>query len=122
MLEVSRMITDADRAHIVRITRKLLEERFKDEFVFDPIVAVPEIDHYGDEVVEVFVVVDNSFDGENKTIDPVWSNTLEWLVIEELGKIGVKLLQYPGYSFVAESDWKRMHRKRYGAYESPRPD
>ncbi len=116
------MITDTDRAHIVRITRKLLEERFQDEFVFDPIVAVPEIDHYGDEFVEVYVVVDNSFDGETKTIDPVWANALEWRVIEELEKVGVTLSQYPGVSFVPESDWKKMYRKRYGVYESPRSD
>ena len=112
------MISKDDRAQIVSVTRKLLEERFREDFVFDPIAAVPKIDEYGDEYVEIYIV----FDGNQKKLDPVWTHSLEWQIIDELAAGGVELLHYPGASFVGKSEWKRFFRKRYGEYESLRPD
>lgn len=112
------MISIYDRAQIVSITRRLLEDRFRDDFVFDPIAAVPKIDEYGDEYVEIYIV----FDGDEKKLDPAWTNGLEWRLLSELENVGVTLLHYPGTSYVEKSDWKRLYRKKYGAYESPRPD
>lgn len=112
------MISEGDRAKIVSITRRLLEDRFKDDFVFDPIAAVPKIDEYGDEYVEIYIV----FDGDQKKLDPVWTHRMTGLIIDELEAVGVALLQSPGESFVKKSDWNRLYRKRYGEYESLRPD
>ena len=44
----------------------MLTEPFQDEFVFDPIVVRPEIDHDGDEYLEIYVV----FDRDQKNLDP----------------------------------------------------
>ena len=112
------MISKDDRAQIVSVTRKLLEERFREDFVFDPIAAVPKIDEYGDEYVEIYIV----FDGNQKKLDPAWTHRLTGLIIDELDAGGVELLHIPGTSFVEKSEWKRFFRKRYGEYESPRPD
>jgi len=112
------MISEGDRAKIVTITRKLLEDRFKDDFVFDPIAAVPKIDEYGDEYVEIYIV----FDGDQKKLDPVWTYRMVGEMLPELDDAGVALPHYPGTSFVKKSDWKRLYRKRYGEYESLRPD
>ena len=112
------MISEGDRAKIVSITRRLLEDRFKDDFVFDPIAAVPKIDEYGDEYVEIYIV----FDGDQKKLDPVWTHRMTGLIIDDLETVDVELLHTPGTSFVKNSDWKRLYRKRYGEYESLRPD
>lgn len=112
------MISKDDRAQIVSVTRKLLEDRFREDFVFDPIAAVPKIDEYGDEYVEIYIV----FDGNQKKLDPAWTHRLIGLIIDELDAGGVELLHIPGTSFVKNSDWKRLYRKLYGEYESLRPD
>ena len=68
--------------------------------------------------MEIYIV----FDGDQKKLDPVWTHRMTGLIIDELEAVGVALLQSPGESFVKKSDWNRLYRKRYGEYESLRPD
>ena len=54
---------------VAALTREILEERFGDDFVFDPILVMSRIDQYGDEYVEIKVV----YDGDMKNLDPGWT-------------------------------------------------
>ena len=51
---------------VAALTKKVLEERFGDDFVFDPILVIPRIDQYGDEYLEIKVV----YDGDMQKLDP----------------------------------------------------
>lgn len=42
------------------IVRSTLEECFADEFIFDPIVVIPEIDEYGDDYLDTIIVFDGA--------------------------------------------------------------
>ena len=73
---------------VAGIVKDLLTERFRDEFVFHPIVVRPEIDHDGDEYLEIYVV----FDGDQKNLDPGWTLGLSgriWPEVEAMGVPGV---------------------------------
>ena len=86
---------------VAALTRKILEERFGDDFVFDPILVMSRIDHYGDEYVEIKVV----YDGDMKNLDPGWTVGLSrrtWDALEALGVPGLPA----GYGFVEKSDWE----------------
>ena len=45
------------------IVRSALEERFADDFVFDPIVVIPEVDDYLDDPLEYLHII-IVFDGD----------------------------------------------------------
>ena len=70
---------------IAAIVKDLLTERFQDEFVFDPIIVEPEIDHDGDEYLKIYVV----FDGDQKNLDPGWTLGLSGRVWQEVAEMGV---------------------------------
>ena len=97
-MTVSAETMDKVAAH----TRKLLEERFGDDFVFDPILVHSRIDyHYGDEYVEIKVV----YDGDRKNLDPLWTAGLRartWDALDELGVPGLPA----SFGFVEKSDWE----------------
>ena len=40
------------------IVRSTLEKRFAGDFIFDPIVVIPEIDEYGDDYLGIIIVFD----------------------------------------------------------------
>ena len=86
---------------VAALTREILEERFGDDFVFDPILVMSRIDQYGDEYVEIKVV----YDGDMKNLDPGWTvglSTRTWDALEALGVPGLPA----GYGFVEKSDWE----------------
>ena len=68
--------------------------------------------------MEIYIV----FDGDQKKLDPVWTHHMLGFIIDELEAVGVALPHTPSDSFVKKSDWNRLYRKRYGEYESLRPD
>ena len=51
------------------IVRNTVEKRFASDFIFDPIVVVPEVDEYGDDYFHIIVV----FDGDQVNLDPSWT-------------------------------------------------
>ena len=113
--EVSREIIDK----VADIYRRPLEERFgKEGFVFDPIAVVPDVDHYGDPYLHVYIV----FSGNQKKLDPEWTGGLTNRVRGEVDALGLGWENAPLKSFVSKSGWKRLFKRKYGQYESSRPD
>ena len=113
--EISREIID----RVADIYRRPLEERFQKEgFVFDPIAVVPEIDQYGDPYLRVHIVAS----GDWKKLDPQWTGGLTTLVLDEVDALGLGWENAPIKSFTTPAEWKRLYQKKYGQYESSRPD
>ena len=92
---------------VAGIVKDLLTERFQDQFVFDPIVVRPEIDHDGDEYLEIYVV----FDGDQKNLDPGWTLGLSRRIRPDLEALGV--LGVPGISYVEKSEWEELFAGKY---------
>ena len=88
------------------IVRKDLEGQFKDEFVFDPIIANPELDHYGDEFLHIYII----FDGDQKKLDPKWTNGIEGRLLDQLPD--GELSHTPGHSFISKSEWKKIYKEQ----------
>lgn len=88
----------------VRLT---LTERFKDEFKFGPIVAVPKTDQYGDEYVQVYIV----FEGEQTKLDPEWTGGLGLRIRPLLQKRGIT--NAPRKSSVEKSEWLEVYWDKY---------
>lgn len=60
------MTTKVQTNAVANIVRETLAQHFKDEFVFDPIIVEPKIDHDGDKYLNITRV----FDGDQKRLDP----------------------------------------------------
>lgn len=86
--------------------RKDLEGRFKDEFVFDPVIANPELDWWGDEFIHIYII----FEGDQKKLDPRWTKGIERRLLYEVPE--VELLSTPGHSFISKSEWKKIYKEQ----------
>lgn len=86
------------------IVRNALEKRFADDFIFDPIVVVPEIDEYGDDYLHIFIV----FDGDQANLDPSWTGSLIGRIRPHM--IDADIDAFPVPSFIIKSEWKYMER------------
>ena len=100
------MIDAAAPEKVEELVRELLEGRFGDQFVFDPIEVIPRIDHDGDEYLHIFIV----FDGNQKLLDPDWTLTLPRRVSPLLTELGS--LNPPSHSFIEKSEWEEVYKKR----------
>ena len=101
------------REKVAEIVRKTLEERFADDFVFDPILVVPAIDEYGEGDGEEYLQIMIVFDGDQKLLDPGWTSGLIRLIRPKLIKVGVE--EFPSPSFIPKAEWPRMERKLHRA-------
>ena len=86
--------------------RQDLEGRFKDEFVFDPIIVNPELDHYADEFLHIYII----FDGDQKKLDAKWTIGIETRLFDQLSEEEWPL--WAGHSFISKSEWKRVYKER----------
>ncbi len=86
--------------------RQDLEGRFKDEFVFDPIIANPELDWWGDEFLHIYII----FDGDLKRLDAKWTIGIERRLLGHVPE--VELLNTPGHSFISKSEWKSFYKEQ----------
>ena len=89
--------TEATIQEVTRIVRDALEERFKDEFVFDPIIVNPRIDHDGDEYLHMYIVLD----GDIRNLDTAWTLRLRGIIMDETDEE----LSVPSISFVGKEEW-----------------
>lgn len=112
--EISREVIDK----VADIFRRPLEERFGDDFVFDPIAVIPKLDHYGDPVLLVYIV----FSGDQKKLDPEWTGGLVNRVWDEVDALGLGWENAPIKLFTTPGEWRRHYWKKYKQYESSRPD
>ena len=100
-------ISAENKNKIAGMVKDLLVEGFQDQFVFDPIVVQHEIDHDGDEYLEIYVV----FDGDQKKLDPGWTIKIPGRIWSESIAIGVPSV--PGISFVEKSEWEELFAGKY---------
>ena len=89
--------TEATIQKVTRIVREAIEERFADEFVFDPIIVNPRIDHDGDEYLHMYIVLD----GDIRNLDTAWTLRLRGIIMDETDEE----LSVPSISFVGKEEW-----------------
>lgn len=86
--------------------RKDLEGRFQEEFVFDPIIANPELDWWGDEFLHIYII----FDGEQKKLDSKWTLGIERRLLDHLPEHDWP--PSPSHSFISKSEWRSIYKER----------
>ena len=101
------MISESVADEVANLVETHLKERFKDEFVFDPIIVEPQIDHDGEEYLDIFIV----FSGDQKKLDPDWTLGLVGLIRPKLIEMGVSTV--PSKSFVEKSEWEEIFHGKY---------
>ena len=107
------MTADAIMQKVANVVRKALDDRFEDEFVFDPIVIVPKVDHDGDEYLHIYIV----FDGDQKRLDPNWTLGLVDHILQKVTR--EELPHLPSKSFVEKSEWEEIYGNKYGEFARP---
>ena len=85
---------------VADIARGLLYERFQDDFVFDPIIVEPRIDHEGIEYLQLYIV----YDGEYAKLDPLWTLRLGLMMEPELLELGIT--ETPSKAYIEKSEWE----------------
>ena len=99
-----------NRYSIVKsIVKEAIEERFAEDFVFDPIHIVPMVDQWGpDATGETFLRIIIVFDGDQKKLDPAWTGSLIRRIEPKLIEAGIE--EFPSPSWVEKSEWENMER------------
>ena len=92
------------------IVRGTLEERFQGTLVFDPVLAVPEVDEFGDGDGSAYFRILIIFDGDQKHLDPGWTSGLIGRIEPMLIDAGIE--EFPSPSFIEKSEWLSLNRKR----------
>ena len=85
---------------VADIARDLLNERFGNDLVFDPVFAKSLVDHYGDDYIQLYLV----FDGDEKKLDLDWTIEMVFEMEPALNELGVYDL--PGKFFIKKSEWE----------------
>ena len=104
-MEPERGIESEAASQIKNYLTETLNERFRKEFVFEPIVVRLRVDQDGDEYLQAYIV----FDGDQKLLDPAWTLGLSsrlWPLAQGLGFPGV-----PIPCFVEKSDWPELEKQ-----------
>ena len=97
-------VAHIDREKVAALIRNALEEHYKNDFVFDPIVVAPRVDPDGDGYLRAYVVFDGDFD----RLEPRFSNMLLINLEPELMELGVNHVM--GLSFIEKSEWEEVHQ------------
>lgn len=100
-------ISAENKQKIAGLVKDMLVQHFQDQFVFGPIVVQHEIDHDGDEYLDICIV----FDGDQKNLDPGWTIKIPGHIWSESIAVGVPSV--PGISFVEKSEWEELFASRY---------
>ena len=103
------MATKTQTDTVVNIVRETLTQRFKDEFVFDPIIVEPKIDHDGDKYLNITIV----FAGDHKRLDAEWTLSLTRRIRPKLMELEIDDFLYLSKSFVEKSEWEAVREGRY---------
>ena len=93
-------LTEAETEKLADAIKSTLYERFKDAFVFDPIVIETRTDYYGDEYLKIRVI----YEGDRAKLDPGWTAGLMGLIRPTLDELGVP--GTPSKSFVSKYEWE----------------
>ena len=105
---LKKMLTPDVREKVKRFVWEDLNEGFGDEFVFDPIVLVPEVDVVtGDEYLHIWIV----FDGDQDKLDPHWTVGLHVRLAEKLEDLGLLPNFATPMSYMGADEWKYYRRR-----------
>ena len=85
---------------VADIARGLLEERFGDDFVFDPVFVKEKVDHCDEEYLEIYVI----YDGDYEKLDLDWTISMGRQMRPALAEIGVSGIL--SRSFIEKSEWE----------------
>ena len=88
---------------VADIVRQILQEKFGDTLVFDPIEVIPKVDLDGDEYLHIYMV----YDGDVELLDTAWTLSFHGLIRPKLVELGVESI--PSKSFVEKSDWEEVY-------------
>ena len=105
--EITKTVIDTDK--VEALVRELLDERFGDEFVFDPIEVHARIFDDGIDVedyLEIYVV----FDGDPKRLPASWTGGLAVLMEPGMMEMGCEL--DISKAFFSKAAWKRVLKER----------
>ena len=100
-------VSEEVQQKVAGVVRDLLAERFKDDFVFDPIIVQSHFDEYDDEYLHVYIV----FDGDQKKLDPSWTVGLSGRIWPASTESGYPNL--PSKSFIAKRAWDGRFGRKY---------
>ena len=101
--EISRTAVDTDK--VEKIVRGLLDERFGDEFVFDPIEVRARVFDDGEtaeDYLEIYIVVD----ADLKRLPSSWTSKLTLLMEPELLEMGWEFAVAKW--FIEKPDWEEI--------------
>lgn len=97
------LMTQMRYERVRTIVRESLEERFGEEFVFEPILIVPAADEFGDGDGTVFLRIQVVFDGDQDRLDPTWTSGFITRIRPRLAAEGIE--EFPSVSFIEKSEW-----------------
>ena len=93
--------TEKTLRRVESIVREMLNERYGDEedMTFDPIVAIPRVDHDGLEYVRIFI----GFDGDETRLEASWTGRMNGRILDQFTED--EMFRVPDKSFISKSDW-----------------
>ena len=98
-------VTEEVIGKVTEIVRETLDERFsRDEFVFDPILVKEDIDHYGDEFINIRIV----YEGDRKFLDSRWTLGLVGRILPKMKAEGIHVANFPHKSFIPRHEWEEL--------------
>lgn len=94
--------------NIIKIVRQTLsEQRFEGNFVFDPILIIPDVDFDDDDIIRVIIVVDS--DVENPRMGPGFTPKLIGRIEDYLQAAGMNHFPIPYY--IGKWEWPDYKRR-----------
>ena len=105
---LKKMLTPEVREKVKRFVWEDLNEGFGDEFVFDPIALVPEVDVVtGDEYLHIWIV----FDGDLDKLDSNWTVGLHVRLAHKLDDLGLSPKFATPMSYMGVDEWKYLGQR-----------
>ena len=101
------------RNKVQKLIGQSLQERFKGDLVFDPIVVQPLKDSEGEEYLDIFII----YEGPYEKLDPGWTVGMGMRLGEELLELGIS--RVPSYSFVPRRDWEKLFKGKHPRADEP---
>ena len=94
-------LTESETEKPTNAIKTTLYKRFKDEFVFGPIVIETKTDYYGDEYLKIRLII---YEGDRANLDPKWTLGLTRRIRPKLDELGIQGV--PSKSFVSKFEWE----------------
>ena len=105
------MTTQTERDAVANVIRKILDDQFGTDIVFDPIIVKDAVDIVdGSEYLRIEIV----FEGDRKLMTPKWRIIMRGVARRKMAELDIN--EFPVMSFVEKSDWEAFMAGEY--YES----